>query len=70
MDIDYDLAVSVGADKEPSIMDAGVGPASAVPVDSDSSGMALWPLVAGGWTALVVVVALTFGSRRRGVAAP
>jgi Uncharacterized protein conserved in bacteria (DUF2330) len=69
-DLDYDLAVSVGADNEPSVMDAGVGPASAVPVDSESPGMALWPLVAGGWTALVVVVALTFGSRRRGVAAP
>jgi hypothetical protein len=68
-DLDYDLAVSVGEDKEPSIMDAGVGPASAVPVDAGSTGMALWPFVAGGWTALVVVVALTLGSRRRGVAA-
>jgi hypothetical protein len=70
VDLDYDLAVSVGADEEPSIMDAGVGPASAVPVDPESTGMPLWPLVAGGWTALIVVVALTFGSRRRGVAAP
>jgi hypothetical protein len=69
-DLDYDLAVSVGADEEPSIMDAGVGPASAVPVDADSSGIAMWPFVAGGWTALIVLVALTFGSRRRGVAAP
>jgi hypothetical protein len=68
-DLDYDLAVSVGGDREPSIMDAGVGPASAVPVDRESSGMTLWPLVAGGWTALLVVVALTVGSRRRGVAA-
>ena len=67
-DLDYDLAVSVGADNEPSIMDAGIGPASAVPVELDSSGIALWPFVAGGWTALVVVVALTFGSRRRAVA--
>jgi hypothetical protein len=68
-DLDYDLAVAVG-DDEPSIMDAGVGPASAVPVRADAPGMALWPLVAGGWAALVAVVALAFGSRRRGMVTP
>ncbi len=67
-DLDYDLAVSVGADDEPSITDAGVGPASVVPVSDGSAGMPLWPLLAGTWVALVVLVAVTFGSRRRGVA--
>jgi hypothetical protein len=67
-DLDYDLAVSVGADDEPSITDAGVGPASVVPVSDGSAGMPLWPLLAGAWAALVVLVAVTFGSRRRGVA--
>jgi hypothetical protein len=32
--------------------------------------MALWPLVAGAWAALVAVVALAFGSRRRGMVTP
>jgi hypothetical protein len=68
-DLDYDLAVAVG-DDEPSVMDAGVGPASAVPVRADATGMALWPLVAGAWAALVAVVALAFGSRRRGLVTP
>jgi hypothetical protein len=67
-ELDYDLAVSVGADDEPSIVDAGVGPATAVPVGGESSGMPLWPWFAGGWAALVVLVAVRFGFRRRGVA--
>ena len=69
-DLDYDLAVSVGAGDEPSIVDAGVGPATAVPVGGEASGMPLWPFFAGGWAALVVLVAVGFGFRRRGVAAP
>jgi hypothetical protein len=65
-DLDYDLAASVGATHEPSIIDAGVGPAAAVPVaGSGSGGLALWPVFAGAWTALVVVVGLSFRSRRR-----
>ena len=68
-DLDYDLAVAVG-DDEPSITDAGVGPASAVPVRADAPGMALWPLVAGAWAALVAVVALVFASRRPGMVTP
>jgi hypothetical protein len=67
-DLDYDLAVSVGARDEPSIDDAGIGPAFAVPVRPDVPGMPLWPLLAGGWAALVAVAALAFESRRRGVA--
>jgi Uncharacterized protein conserved in bacteria (DUF2330) len=68
-DLDYDLAVSVGAEREPSIMDAGVGPAAAVPVRAEAPGLPLWPLLAGGWAALVAAVALAFGARRRGMAA-
>jgi hypothetical protein len=68
-DLDYDLAASVGATDEPSIVDAGVGPAAAVPVaGAGSPGLALWPVLAGAWTVLVVVVGLSFGSRRRRVA--
>ena len=37
-DLDYDLAVSVGPADEPSITDAGVGPASAVPVRPPAPG--------------------------------
>jgi hypothetical protein len=69
-DLDYDLAVSVAAGQEPSIKDAGVGPAAAVPVRPDAPGMPLWPLLAGGWAALVAVAALVFESRRRGMATP
>jgi hypothetical protein len=69
-ELDYDLAVSVAAGDEPSIDDAGIGPASAVPVRPDVPGRPLWPLFAGGWAALVAVVALAFESRRRGVARP
>jgi hypothetical protein len=67
-DLDYDLAVSVGADDEPSITDAGVGAASIVPVSDGSAGMPLWPLLAGAWAVVVALLAATFGSRRRGVA--
>jgi hypothetical protein len=69
-DLDYDLAVSVGADDEPSITDAGVGPAAVVPVTDGSAGTPVWPLLAGAWAALIVLVAVRFGSRRRGVATP
>ena len=68
-ELDYDLAVAVG-DDEPSIKDAGVGPAAAVPVRPDGPGMPFWPLLAGGWAALVAVAALVFESRRRAVATP
>ena len=39
-DLDYDLAVAVGAD-EPSVIDAGVGPASAIPVRPPGAGHAV-----------------------------
>ncbi len=64
-DLDYDLAMSVDPSREPSITDAGVGPASAVPVRPQAPGMARWPFVAGagaGMTALAVVVVV---QRRR-----
>ncbi len=64
-DLDYDLAMSVDPSREPSITDAGVGPASTVPVRPQAPGMARWPFVAGagaGMTALAVVVVV---QRRR-----
>jgi Uncharacterized protein conserved in bacteria (DUF2330) len=66
-ELDYDLAVAVG-DDEPSIKDAGIGPAAAVPVRPEAAGMALWPLLAGAWAALVAVAAIAFGRRRGTVA--
>jgi hypothetical protein len=69
-ELDYDLAVSVAAGDEPSIKDAGVGPAAAVPVRPVAPGMPLWPLLAGVWAALVAVAAIAFASRRRGMATP
>jgi hypothetical protein len=53
-DLDYDLAVAVGAD-EPSVIDAGVGPASAIRVRPPAPGTPWWPIAAGlGATALAV----------------
>ena len=43
-DLDYDLAVSADPDREPSITDAGVGPASVVPVRAGDPGTPWWPL--------------------------
>jgi len=53
-DLDYDLAVAADPGREPSIDDAGVGPASAVPVRPPSSGEPIWPIVAGAATAAVL----------------
>jgi hypothetical protein len=39
-------------------------------VRADAPGMALWPLVAGAWAALIAVVGLVFASRRRGMVTP
>jgi hypothetical protein len=63
-DLDYDLAVSADPTREPSIDDAGVGPASVVPIVAGDAGPALWPLVAGITTGIVAVVGMA-GLRRR-----
>ncbi len=63
-DLDYDLAVSVAGD-EPSITDAGVGPASAVVVRSSAPPMPWWPVAAGLGAGAVLLVGLTVSSRSR-----
>lgn len=63
--LDYDLAISADPDHEPSIADAGVGPASIVPVAPADAGWALWPLVAGVSVAAVALVGLATAQRRR-----
>jgi hypothetical protein len=64
-DLDYDLAVAADPGREPSITDAGVGPASVVPVRPDSPGDPVWPVVAGAGTAAALfAVAVALRSRR------
>jgi hypothetical protein len=65
-DLDYDLAVSADPDREPSITDAGVGPASVVPVRAGGPGTPWWPLAAGVAAGLAMLAALAMGpwSRR------
>lgn len=60
-DLDYDLAVSAEPDREPSIDDAGVGPAAVVPISLPDAGPALWPLVVAVGAATVVIVGMVNG---------
>ncbi len=58
-DLDYDLAVSQEPAGEPSITDAGVAPASVVPVRPAPSERPWWPIALGsvaGVAALVLVM--------------
>jgi hypothetical protein len=64
-DLDYDLAVSVDAGDEPSLVDAGIGPASAIPVRPPAPGATWWPIGAGVAAGLALVVGLTVVARRR-----
>jgi hypothetical protein len=66
-DLDYDLAVSADPSSEPSIDDAGVGPASVVPISVADAGPALWPLAAGIGAAFVAIGALATVRRRSDV---
>ena len=61
-DLDYDLAVSAAPERDPSLLDAGIGPAAAVPVRPPS---AAWPLPAGIAAALAAFAVLTLRQRRR-----
>jgi hypothetical protein len=64
-ELDYDLAVAAQPGREPSITDAGVGPASAVPIEPPSPGAPIWPIGAGAGTAAgLFIVALAFRGRR------
>jgi hypothetical protein len=64
-DLDYDLAVAAESGREPSIADAGVGPASAVPVQLPASGDPIWPIAAGTATAAALFVGIVVLRRRR-----
>ncbi len=64
-DLDYDLAVSVDDGDEPSIVDAGIGPASAVPVRPPAPGAPWWPIGAGGAAGLALVAGWAVVGRTR-----
>jgi len=63
-DLDYDLAVSADPGREPSIDDAGVGPAAVVPISLPDAGPALWPLVVAVVVTTVVIVGMVSVRRR------
>lgn len=62
-ELDYDLAVADEPDREPSLMDAGIGPAAAVRLRPRDPG---WPLAVGGAAGLAVFAAFIVRDRRRG----
>jgi hypothetical protein len=64
-DLDYDLAVSQEVGDEPSVTDAGVGPASVVPIRPPQPARPWWPIALGG---LVGLAALVGAVRRVGTA--
>ncbi len=59
--LDYDLAVAAGPDREPSLSDAGIGPASAVPV---APGSPWWPPAVGAAAGIAVLLAVIARQRR------
>ena len=69
-ELDYDLAVSDRPGVTPSLVDAGVGDAEAVPVLPPARGVALWPLAAGLGAGLgVLAVGWSRRRQERAVAA-
>jgi len=63
-DLDYDLAVSTDS-REPSIIDAGIGPAAAVPVRPPATSAPWWPMAGGIAVGAVVLLAWTVAARDR-----
>ena len=62
--LDYDLAVAATADGDPSLTDAGIGPAAAVPLERQSAvSRSLVPLVAGLAAGLVLFGVLSLVKR-------
>ena len=55
--LDYDLAAAVGPDAEPALVDAGIGPAAAVPLRLATTPGA-WPWILGALVGLVTFAAL------------
>ncbi len=64
-DLDYDLAASADRTGEPSITDAGVGPAAVVAVRPPAPATPWWPVAAGIAAGLAILVAWTAVVRRR-----
>ena len=64
-DVDYDLAVSVDPADEPSIADAGVGPAAIVPVRPPADGAPWWPIPIGAAVGVAVLGAWVVIARHR-----
>ena len=64
-DVDYDLAVSVDPADEPSITDAGVGPAAIVPVRPPADGAPWWPIPIGIAVGLAVLIGWVVIARQR-----
>lgn len=64
-DLTWDLAVSQDPADEPSLRDAGVGPASAVPVRPPAPDAERWPWLAGAGVGLAVLAAAVVVDRRR-----
>ena len=64
-DLDYDLAVTNGPGDEPNITDAGVGPASAIPVRPPAPAWPTWPIPAGIAATAVLLAGLTVAARAR-----
>jgi len=63
-DLDYDLAVSADSG-EPTITDAGIGPATAVPVRPPADGTPWWPIAGGIAVGAAVLLAWTIATRDR-----
>jgi hypothetical protein len=68
-DLVYDLAVA-GSGEEPSVEDAGIGPAAAVPVRPPSSGPGAWPWLLGAVAGVVAFVAAGAVQRRGPMGTP
>lgn len=61
--LDYDLAISADPDEEPTIRDAGVAPASIVPLTIEDGDWPWWPTLAGVSVATVILTTILI--RRR-----
>jgi hypothetical protein len=64
-DLDYDLAIADEPGREPSLVDAGIGPAAAVNPASGRGRSTNWPVALGAVAGLASFVVLAVWGRRR-----
>ena len=64
-DLDYDLAIADEPGREPSLVDAGIGPAAAVTPRPGSGALERWPILLGTAAGLASLFVLAAWSRRR-----